>query len=113
MKSSTRSSLRLRFVLLHNHCPRTCQLMRERIDQAIAPLLIVQRVANKRALTSDTIVTGHAISFNVETRGGSTVSDDGPLGRYPTSSVDERGKRPDEPLARVVAATNLRQASEA
>ena len=48
----------------------------------IAPLLIVQRVANQSAVTSHTITTGRASSFNVrkqgEPIGGDGTPDGGP-----------------------------------
>jgi len=42
------------------------------IGQVIAPLLIIQRVANQSALTSSTIVSGHVNSLHVRSRGVST-----------------------------------------
>jgi len=48
--------------------------MSRRIGQVIAPLLVIRRVANKSALTSNTTVTGHVGSFHVGSRWSSTVS---------------------------------------
>ena len=58
------------------------------IGQVIAPLLIIQRVANRCALTSNTIVTGNIGSLHAssseESTGGSCVFPDA----YPTCSDD-------------------------
>ena len=57
----------------------------------IAPLLVIQRIANKSALTSNTIASGHLSSFKARSRadvtggGGTLPSGDD----YPVSSVDE------------------------
>ena len=57
----------------------------------IAPLLVIQRIANKSALTSNTIASGHLSSFKARSRadvtggGGTLPSGDD----YPMSSVDE------------------------
>lgn len=56
----------------------------------IAPLLIIQRVASRSALTSESVTSGHISSFKAETRGELT-SDSGPFGGDPISSVDEDG----------------------
>ena len=66
-------------------------LMRRWIVQVIAPLLIIQRVANKSALTGNTIASRHLSSFKARSRGMSTggnvtLSDGGPI-----SSVDSLG----------------------
>ena len=54
-------------------------------------MLVIQRVANKSALTSGTVAPGHTSEFKVRTPeeltgGGGTVP-----GRYTASSVDRRG----------------------
>ena len=82
--SSWASSPRLRFVL-----SRGCDLWRgcltwRWVGQVIAPLLIVQRVANKSALTSNTVVSGR-LSFRARggeesTSGGGVLSDGYPVG---------------------------------
>ena len=58
------------------------------IGQVIAPLLIVQRVANRNALTSNTIVSGGTSSFRVRSRheptGGSYA--------FPGGSADDHGR---------------------
>ena len=56
----------------------------------IAPLLIIQRVANRSALTSDSVTSGGISTFKAETRGELT-SDSDPPGGDPISSVDEDG----------------------
>ena len=57
-------------------------------EQVISPLLIIQRLADHSALTSDTIVSWSGCSRNQELMGGSgTLS-----GGYPLSSVDACGK---------------------
>lgn len=77
--------------------------------QVIAPLLIIQRVASKSALTSDTITTGHVSSFRFRSQRESTGGSDTPHGRYHTSSVDRYGKNPGELGVEVEATIDLRQ----
>jgi len=76
--------------------------------QVIAPLLIIQRVANKSALTSDTL-TGTIGSSGARTRwefmGGSRVYPDD----YSMGPVDERGTNPGELGGRVGTANDFRQ----
>ena len=54
-------------------------------------MLIIQRVANQSALTSNTIIPGHLGSFHVrsgrKSMGGGTLP-----GGYPMDSVDRYGK---------------------
>ena len=59
----------------------------------IAALLIIQRVANRSALTSDTIVTGNISSFQIGSRGES-VGDNHAV--YPMGSADNYGKNTSE-----------------
>ena len=67
-------------------------LIRWWIGQAIAPLLIVQRVANKSALTKDSLVAGGVSGFGARTREQS-ASDSGALGGGdPVDSVDRSGE---------------------
>jgi len=68
--------------------------------QAIAPLLIIQRVANKNALASRTIVTGRS-SFNVGNRGDSAGNDGVRPDGYHMSSVDKYGNGSGELEVRV------------
>ena len=71
---------------------KTGGLMRRRIGQVIAPLLIIQRVANKRGFTSNTITSRHLMSsFKIRSRGMSTGGNVTLPGRNPISSLDERG----------------------
>ena len=70
---------------------RLCCLIRRRIGQVIASLLIIQRVANKSALTSKTIVSGHLSTFKARSHGGTSCTS-GPLpGGGPASWEDKRG----------------------
>ena len=64
-QTQVRALLRLRYL-------KAGSLMRRWIVQVIAPLLIIQRVADKSALTSNTIASRHFSSFKVRTRGMST-----------------------------------------
>ena len=59
--------------------------------QVITPLLIIQQVANKSALTSRTTATGRIGSFNVGNRGDSTGNDGIRPGGCHMSSVDKYG----------------------
>ena len=62
-----------------------------RIGQVIAPLLIIQRITNQGALTSDAIVTGRAGSINLRSRRASIVGSDA-LPRFPMSPTSKYGK---------------------
>ena len=64
----------------HDRNLRVSCLMQRWIGQVIAPLLIVQRVANGSALTSHAVSTGRASSFNVKKHGEPTGSDGIPDG---------------------------------
>ena len=59
--------------------------------QVIASLLIIQRVANKSALTSNTLVTGHLSTFKARGCGGTTDTRCTLPGEDLTISVDRRG----------------------
>jgi len=59
--------------------------------QVIAPLLIIQRIANQSALTSDAIVTGHVGSINFRSRRESIAGNDA-LPRFPMSPTNKYGK---------------------
>lgn len=74
--------------------------MQRRIGQVIAPLFVVLRVANKSAVTNDTIASGHISGFEVQNRGDLTGGGDA------GSSVDERGMDSGE-LAAGVATTDI------
>ena len=60
--------------------------------QVIAPLLIVERVANRTALTSDSIVTGNVGTFRTRSRGESTGGSYARSGGQPMCSADSHGK---------------------
>ena len=68
--------------------------MQRRIEQVIAPLLIVLRVANKSALTSNTVASGHISEFKAQTQGelasGSGVPPGGDPDEYGTNSGGSR-----------------------
>ena len=83
--------------------------MLRRVGQVIAPLLIVQRVANRSALTSETITAVPTISFNPWSRGESTG---GALPGGDPMSLDERGKKSGELGFRVRTTIDLHRDSE-
>jgi len=62
------------------------------ILQVIAPLLIIKRVANRTALTSDAIVIGRVSTFHVRSRGGSAGGGRALSGGHPTCSAGNHGK---------------------
>ena len=66
-------------------------LMRRWIVQVIAPLLIIQRVANKSALTGNTIASRHLSSFKARSGGMSTGGNVTLPGGGPINSVDSLG----------------------
>jgi hypothetical protein len=57
-------------------------------ELVIAPFLIVLRVADRRALTSETIVSGNLGSIHFRSQGKSTVDDETPPDEHPVSSTD-------------------------
>ena len=58
----------------------------------IASLLIIQRVANKSALTSNTVTSGRLSDFKAKSQGQLTTGNGAlPSGGDPMSPVDERG----------------------
>ena len=63
----------------------------------IAPLLIIQRIANGSALTGHTITTGRTSLFNVRNRGELADSEYVPFSGHPTSSAAGYRKNPGEP----------------
>jgi len=60
--------------------------------QVIAPLLIIRRVANQSALTTNTIISGHVPSLSLRGRGKSLGSSGTLSGEYHMGSADKRGK---------------------
>jgi len=83
--------------------------MRPRIAQVIAPLLIIQRVASKKALTSDTLATGHVSSFKFRSQVESMSGSDTSPGKYHMGSVDRYGKNPGELGIEVETTVDLHQ----
>ena len=75
-------------------------LTRRLFGQVIAPLLVIQRVANKSAL-SNTIVSGCLSPFEARTRGDLADGSDALPGGDPTSSVDRHGVGSGEPRSEV------------
>jgi len=73
----------------------------------IAPLLIVQQVTNRSALTSDTITTGGASSYSVRRQGEPTGGDGIPLGDHPKNSVAGDGKDAGDPGVAVEKTTGF------
>jgi len=80
--------------------------------QVIAPLLIVRRVANQSALTSNTITTVHIDSFHLRTRGESVGGGDGLPGGDPMGLADEYGKNSGELEVRVETTTDFHRDSK-
>ena len=102
------SSLRLRFALSHKCDFRTGYLTWLRIGQVIAPLLIIQRVANQSALTGSAVVSGNVSSFRARSRRELTTRGVTFPGRDSMSSADENGKNSDEPGVEVETTTEPR-----
>ena len=88
---------------------KTGSLMWQLIGQVIAPLLIIQRVANKSALTSNTIASLHLSSFKTRSRGISTGGSGALPDGDPTSSVDRRGVGSGEPGIEVETRSDFHQ----
>ena len=89
--------------------PKTDSLIQQRIGQVIAPLLIIRRVANKSALTSNTIASLHLSSFKTRSRGISTGGSGALPDGDPTSSVDRRRVGSDEPGIEVETRSDFHQ----
>ena len=65
--------------------------------QVIAPFLIILRVANRSAVTGDSVVSGGASSMDFRSQGRTTTSGSGTLlDEYPMSSMEIHGKTSDE-----------------
>ena len=79
------------------------------VGQVIAPLLIIQRVANKSALTSNTLVSGRLSTFKARSRGELTDGGGAVPGGDPTSSVGEHGMDSGELRVGVEATTDALQ----
>ena len=65
-------------------------------EQCIAPFLIVLRVANRTALTSEAVVSGNVGSIRFKSQGESTGVDGTFLDGNPVSSTDEHSEAPGE-----------------
>ena len=91
-----RSSLKPRFVTSSHLCGHHNLGMssNHHVEQVIAPLLIVLRVANRKALTSEAIVSGNIGSIRFRSQGES-ADDSGTVAyEYPTGSVGTDGGNP-------------------
>ena len=93
-------------MLSHDHDLRKGYLISR---QVIAPLLIIKRVANKSALTSNAIISGQTSSSGVRSRGKLTGGSDPLFGGDPMNSVDEYGMNSSE--LRVETAADFHQGS--
>ena len=80
--------------------------------QVIAPLLIIQRVANQRALTSKSFATGSISSIDFRSRGRTTGGSEIIPDVYPVSSVGRYGRSPNELDIWVETTIDLRQDSK-
>lgn len=63
-------------------------------EQVIAPFLVTLRVANRNAITSETIVSGTTASINFEVQRMSAVGDGSLQNGHSRSSVDTCGETP-------------------
>jgi len=70
--------------------------MWQRIGQVIASLLIIQRVADKSALTSNTLAPGNISSFRARSQGGLTGGSGALPGETPIRFVGEHWKSTSE-----------------
>ena len=75
---------------------RTGYLMYRLIGQAIAPLLIIQRVANKRALTKNSVAPGSTCKLKTGSQGESTGGSHSLPGRHSMGFVGEQGASANE-----------------
>lgn len=75
-------------------------LSNHRGEQVIAPLLITLRVASRRALTSEAIVSGNIGSIHFNSEGKSTVGNGTLSDEHPVGSTDTHEDTSDElPIA--------------
>lgn len=65
-------------------------------EQVIAPFLIIIRVANRSALTSDTVVSRGVGSIRFRKQGKSTIGGETIPDRHPVDSLDAYGETPGE-----------------
>lgn len=65
------------------------------IEQVISPMLIILRVANRRAVTRETFIAGNIGSMQFRSHGSATVSGSETFPEEsPVSSVDANGETP-------------------
>ena len=95
-------------MLFHDRDLLTDCLTWRRIEQVIAPLLIIRRVANKSALTRDTVVSGRTSSLKFWTQGKSTGGSSS-LSDGPTIAADEYGMNSGESKIEVESAIDFHQ----
>ena len=88
---------------------RQSNARRRRIWQVIAPLLIVRRVANKSAFTSDSVASERISEFKARSQGRSTGRSDALPGGDSTSSVDECGTSSGEHRIEVETSVDIHQ----
>ena len=67
------------------------------IGQVLAPLFIIHRVANKSALTSKSLVSGHLSTFKARSRGKLTDSSGDVPGEDSMTPINESGTNSGEP----------------
>jgi hypothetical protein len=65
--------------------------------QVIAPFLIILRVADRRALTSNAVTSGNIDSIRFKSQGETTAGEVSLSDVYPTSSMGPDGETPDGP----------------
>jgi len=85
----------------------TSYLRQRWIGQVIAPLLIIQRVANGNALTGPAITTGHTSLFNARGQGEPAGSGGTHLGSHLKNLAAGYGNNPGEPGVVVERVTDL------
>jgi len=83
-------------------------LMQRWIGQVIAPLLIIQRVANGSALTSHAVTAGYTSLFDVRGEGEPMGRDGTPLSSRPKNLAAGYGNNPGEPRVAVGRTADLR-----
>ena len=97
-------------MLFHEQDLRTGRLICRRIEQVIAPLLIINRVANQSALTGNTVVAPQIGSFTFK-RGGESMGSGAPPGGYPLGLGDNYGKNNSELGIGIATTINLPEES--
>lgn len=85
-----------RFVFLSSHHNLDTPLSNHGNEQVIAPFLIILRIADRSAITSDNSTSGSSGSNQFMSQGESTSSNEIPPDESPAGSVDAPGKTPGE-----------------